>query len=855
MIRPTSIRHQLAALTVVVAVPLVGAMLYATYTARSNARATAQRSTIQLAAVTASSVEQFLGEVRFQMARIAARPSIQQYESAGCDPILSVAHDLNRYTANVAIEDLRGRIVCSAVPRPPGGPPSVARSEWFQRARATGRFTVGEPFLGTITHRLVSVLVLPITRAGHRVGYISFPIDLVRFQTFFTGLSGLSSSLVAIVTESGQIVARSQDAERFVGTRVSADVHADLRTAPRSAVGVDGVKRLYAGRPVRGTSWVVRAGVPVSVAYGPSDRLMRTLVVVSAVLLVLAFFAAMFAGRWIAGPVEALARRARDIAEGRDHFEEPPRGPYEVAIASQRLDEMVLALGETERLLAQSLEAAGMAAWAIDLVTGESWRSAAHDRIYGHDETLPDWNFEIALAHIVPDCREEYRAALALALETGRLGHVCQVAWPDGSEHWLRLEGRVKYDADGKPVGVSGTVVDVSETVHNEQERLRLEEQLRQSQKMDAIGQLAGGVAHDFNNLLTAICGYCELALGRVATADTALRRDIEQIARAGEQAAQLTRQLLAFSRRQTLQPTVFDLNAVVSDAQVLVRRLLGEHVDIISSIAPVECSVRADRAQVEQILVNLALNARDAMPGGGTLTIETELVSWDGAEGRPVDAPSGPYALLRVSDTGCGMDAETRERAFEPFFTTKPIGEGTGLGLSTVFGSVQQSGGHIVLRSDVGQGTMFEIAFPLVEAAIEPIAVPPANEPNGGGEKILLVEDDPTVRQLARAILVAGGYHVTTAVDGQDALQLASTPFDLLVTDIVMPKLNGTELAVRLRARRPTLPVVFMSGYSYEVTGGDLTAADAFIAKPFLPHDLTAIVRQTLDRALALSV
>ncbi|MEO6350692.1 MAG: PAS domain S-box protein [Candidatus Limnocylindrales bacterium] len=380
--------------------------------------------------------------------------------------------------------------------------------------------------------------------------------------------------------------------------------------------------------------------------------------------------------------------------------------------------------------------------------------------------------------------------------------------------------------------------------------RKQLEEKLRQSQKMEAVGQLAGGIAHDFNNLLTAISGYSELALIRLDGSDPELRGDIEQIARAGERAAQLTGQLLAYSRRQALQTTVFDLNEAVSDSTTLLRRLLGEQIEILGCLAPHGCPVEADRGQVEQILMNLALNARDAMPDGGPLTVETETIQLAADEaGRRFDAPDGTYVLLRVSDTGCGMDSATRAQAFEPFFTTKPPGEGTGLGLASVFGSVRQNGGVITLTSEPGAGATFEILLPLIAG---PVSVPGAiPKPTSilGTERILLVEDEEIVRTLVQAILVGKGYELLVAANGDEALRLSQTePFDLLLTDMVMPKMSGKELAATLRQTRADLPVIYMSGYAHDVAGTDgIALADAFIQKPFPPHELGATVRALL--------
>jgi signal transduction histidine kinase/ActR/RegA family two-component response regulator len=846
-----TIRRQLAGLAVVVALPLLGAIAYTARTAHEDAGAAAKRTSSQLAALTASSVQEFIDDAHAELAVLAARPLVRRLDAARCDPFLQEARRLNQYAANVTTVDVKGQSVCSSLRAPPGGLPSVAGVEWFERVRRSGRFTVGDPFRGRISHRLIAVLALPIVDGGRLTGYVTMSIDLVDFQAMFARLAGPSQALVTVATTSGVIVARSLDAVRFVGTQESPEKAALLDDPPSVASGPDGIERIYAHAPIAGTSWVVSSGMPTSVAYGATDRLSRTLLVVGSLLFMLAVFAAVVAGRWIAGPVQALAQRAREIAEGRGHAAATLRGPQEVVVAARRLDEMVEALQQSEHQLGHALDASGQGAWAIDLVSGGTWRSLQHDRIFGYSEAVAEWTVETAFTHVVPDDQALFRHEFAEALVTGRLGFECRIVWEDGSQHWIRVDGRVERGEGGEPLRLIGTVADVTDRLRSDDERAQLEEELRQSQKMEAVGQLAGGIAHDFNNLLTVISGYSELALSRLDGSNPELRVDIEEVARAGERAAQLTRQLLAFSRRQTLQTSVFDLNEAVSDSETLLRRLLGEHIDILGSFTPHGCPVNADRGQIEQILMNLAVNARDAMPDGGTLTIETEAVRLEESEARRrFEAPAGDYALLRVSDTGFGMDAATRTHAFEPFFTTKEVGEGTGLGLATVFGSVSQNGGHIALLSEPGAGATFEILLPLVAAPVPATAAPSTPPRVLGTERILLVEDDATVRALAQEILVGKGYDVLAAADGEEAFGLAvEHPFDLLITDMLMPKLSGKELVARLRHARPGLPVVLMSGYAYDAAGNDdPTAGDAFIQKPFSMHDLVVTVRATLD-------
>jgi signal transduction histidine kinase len=384
--------------------------------------------------------------------------------------------------------------------------------------------------------------------------------------------------------------------------------------------------------------------------------------------------------------------------------------------------------------------------------------------------------------------------------------------------------------------------------------RQELEQQLRQSQKMEAIGRLAGGVAHDFNNLLTAINGYSSLALQR-ANPDDRLRGYLEEIKKAGERAATLTRQLLAFGRKQMLKPVVLNLNDVVSDMNKMLRRLIGEDIRFNARFDPDLKPIKADPGQIEQVLVNLVVNSRDAMPQGGNLTIETANFESDAEfAGKHLGLAPGHYVMLAVSDSGCGMDDKTKARIFEPFFTTKEKGRGTGLGLSTVYGIVKQSGGTVWVYSEQGKGSVFKVYFPQMEEDAEfskPVLVETPVPP--GSETILLVEDEDIVRGLARKILEQAGYDVLDARGGDEAIRLCHElpgPIHLLLTDVVMPETSGKEIAECLAKLRPSTRVLYMSGYTDDaiVHHGVLDSDVEFIQKPFTPLALARKVREVLD-------
>ena len=380
-------------------------------------------------------------------------------------------------------------------------------------------------------------------------------------------------------------------------------------------------------------------------------------------------------------------------------------------------------------------------------------------------------------------------------------------------------------------------------------ERRALEERLTQAEKMEAIGRLAGGVAHDFNNLITVISGYAEILLAR---SELDGREHLTEIRHAADQAAALTRQLLAFSRRQVLHPRVVDVNRIVAGMEPMVRRIIGRDVTVAVRLTEAPATVKADRSQLERVILNLAANARDAMPHGGRLTIETGVVHFDEEfVASRAEGTAGPNVLLAVSDTGVGMSETVQRQAFEPFFTTKEPGAGTGLGLATVFGVVKQSGGSIYVYSEPGRGTTFKVYLPAAADLPEEAAAPAADpQAELGSETIMLVEDDAGVRNLVQVMLEAKGYRVLAAGGAEEAERLCTSAVDLLVTDVIMPKVNGRSLAERLAATAPAMRILFMSGYSDEAVyrHGELSPDAAFIAKPFSDRALARKVREVLD-------
>jgi PAS domain S-box-containing protein len=473
------------------------------------------------------------------------------------------------------------------------------------------------------------------------------------------------------------------------------------------------------------------------------------------------------------------------------------------------------------------------------------------DQMLGKTSLDPDWKSIREDGSELPG--QEHPAMVALRTGKPVERFIMGVINPqEDAYRWISVTAIPLFQpGETTPFQVYTTFDDITARRRAEEQKARLEAQLQQAQKMESIGRLAGGVAHDFNNLLTVINGYSALALHQTQPGDPQFHR-LTEILLAGERAADLVRQLLAFSRRQVLQPEVLDLNATVGDVEKMLRRLVGEDVEIAVKLDPAVAPVLADRHQIEQVIMNLAVNARDAMPDGGTLTLETGQRRLEGlCETCHEPIRPGTYVELTVRDSGMGMDAHTLEHLFEPFFTTKGVGHGTGLGLSTVQGIVIQSGGHVGVESEVGKGSSFHIYLPVAERPTEQPRALPVADAEGGAETILLVEDQEEVRKFIATILGEYGYKVVLAQDAAEALLVcADQPVDLLVTDVVMPKMSGVELARRLRLTLPGLRTLFISGYSEDTHKREWASLgdEKLLQKPFAPKALAAKVREVLE-------
>jgi two-component system, cell cycle sensor histidine kinase and response regulator CckA len=508
------------------------------------------------------------------------------------------------------------------------------------------------------------------------------------------------------------------------------------------------------------------------------------------------------------------------------------------------------ALLQTKERMQFALESAGVGIWESDIASGRTSWSDILEQLHGLPVRGFPGTFDAFIECIHADDRQRVRNSISESLRNRLNSRVeYRTTWPDGSTHWIVGVGRTFYSEAGEPIRAAGVGIDITA-------RKNLEEQFRQAQKLEAIGGLAAGVAHDFNNLLTIVAGYCELLAARLAD-DAGALQDLDEIRHASTSATALTRQLLAFGRRQIVAPRPVDLNSILNDSHKMLRRLVEENVQIDLRLADRLAPIHVDPGQIEQVLLNLVINARDAMLVGGVVTIETDNAVVDEPYARThLDVQPGAYVLLSVSDTGSGMSPEVQSRLFEPFFTTKERGRGTGLGLATVYGIVKQSGGHIWVYSEAGMGTTFKIYWPVAPSTELPATAPARQaQPGGlhGSETVLVVEDEAPLRALTERMLQRYGYTVLLAANGEDAERICTEhqgPIHVVLMDVVMPGKSGRAVGDWIEQCRPETKIIYLSGYTDNAIAhhGVLDPGTTFLQKPFTSDVLIRTIREALS-------
>ena len=824
---------------------------------RFNERSTAEEKALDEALSLASRIDSRIGAVETVLLTLIHSVGSRPADSLRNDALLRrVASELPNEFAHLAVTTSGGVQIGTSDTLPGGARRPIPVSTSAKDTVLDFVIQGPSPLYGALGLAAIAISYEDTARKVRVSGHIT----VARLQRELARSALPKTAIATIMDARGTVVLRSRQADKWLGQNVSDS--ALFVSSKGKKVGTSPIRDLEAGEMFSGfvtaqhVPWIVHVGSPQLLAFAKErDDFWRAIGFGSLALLIALVLAWTQATRIIV-PIRRVVRDALLFANGDlSHRSTLGASRDEIGILGQTLNTMAEALQKREEALRESemrfraiIENVNDMIVIMNADGIRRYVSPAMTRVlgYSHEELLgrsaqdqvhpDDWP---AVRELIRDAARAPGAAVSGQARYRR---------KDGS--WRILDAALTNLTDVP--GVEGVVVNLRDVT----EHAALENELRQAQKMESVGQLAGGIAHDFNNLLTVITGRADFLIG-AANLDPEQEADLAEIRKAAERAAGLTRQLLAFSRKQLLQPRVLDLNRTLADVEPMLRRLIGEDIQI--RIVPGDDlgPVTADPGQLQQILMNLALNARDAMPSGGVITFRTAnqtIVS--GAGASPEKVEPGDYVMLEVSDTGMGMDVLTQARMFEPFFTTKGQGKGTGLGLSTVYGIVKQSGAAISVESAPGAGSRFSVYFPSSDGyALAQSPEQRLDSPSSGTETVLLVEDEDAVRNLVERVLVSRGYRVLSAEHGPDALMLASEQrgnIDLVLTDIVMPAMSGRELVEALRAARPAVRVLYMSGYTDDeiVRRGLHDPSMSFIQKPFTAENLAMSVRKVLDTA-----
>ena len=847
------------------ALPLVGLSAFRIATRARDLREAERRETMDIARTVAARLDERVRTVEALLTAISVSVVPVAANRAANDSVLRLLVERAglRY-ANVVALDSTGTVVglgrSSRVNMTRG---AYANRGYFRSARQVGGFAVGEALRSAVLadSSWIVVLARAIPDAnGKFLGTVSAAVRLDSIAVL--GAQAYSTDeppLITVIDSSGVVIARSVDGEQYVGKRLFQSRFPVDTEGTGVFPGLDSVPRLVSFTRALAAPWSVNVGVPTSAVNKLVTRMLVEDVGLLALAVALTALVGYSVGQLLTQPIESLAEEARSLARGAVGTRAQLSGPREVQRLGDAFNQMAetverrnASLADSERryrLLFDS-NPLPMWAWDVDTMTITAVNEAAIEK-YGYSrETFLTLRILDLLDSSEHNRFSRARLPFAESRQTA-------ASWIHRTETGERIEMEVATTSSRRLGRASWLSVGIDVTARREAERLLAlsEEQLRQSQKMEAIGAFAGGISHDFNNLLTGMLGYCDLALDELHE-DSELHKDLSEIRALAMRGADLTKQILAVSRKQVVQPTLLDPNEVVRGLDRLLRRLIGEHIELQTTLGSDVGIIRADGGQLEQVLLNLSANARDAMPTGGKLSIETRHVTADVASANGLN-PRTSWMLIAVSDSGQGMSEEVKLRIFEPFFTTKERGKGTGLGLALAYATVDQGGGAIRVESRIGAGTTFHLFFPLTaEIQAPPVIEPSSDKMRDGTETILLAEDEDSVRAVAGAALERHGYRVLSAPDGEAALLIAQEygeTIDLLLTDAVMPRMNGRELAEKMMLIRPSIRVLFASGYTDDASllHGIRTDELSFLQKPFTSVDLLRRVRSVLDEPI----
>ncbi len=860
--RGNGIRRYLVGLALLGALPLIALNLYRVKTRDNELKAELRRNAFVLARDVAARLDDRIRDVDAMLLglTVSLRPDVS--DRARNDSLLQRAFAKRQGpVSSLYLIDRKGTLAGTSgrSARIPDSVGAFSQRGYFRSAKAHGGFVVGE-MLRSMT-AADSGWVVVFARAftdstGAFAGTVSTALRLDSLTSDSEFGHAETDPLITVFDSSGTMLSRSRDAAKFIGaSRLKSPIKVDT-SGVMAIKGVDGELRLTGFTGTTSAPWLVNVGVPQSTATAQVRQLLLQNLALLALAIALAILVGDRVGLLITRPIELLAGEARALARGAASTRTVLSGPREVRMLGDAFNQMAetverrnASLADSERRYRLLFDSNPLPMWAWDAETLSinAVNEAALEK-YGYTREA---FLSLQILDLI-DPSEHARFTLARVPFT-ELRHTGGT-WLHRTATGERIEMEIVTTSSRRIGRASWLSVGIDVTARRAAERALAvsEEQLRQSAKMEAIGAFAGGISHDFNNLLTGMLGYCDLALDELDD-QSPLYADISEIRTLALRGADLTKQILAVSRKQAVQPTLLDPNVVVQGMDRLLRRLIGGHIELETTLGHHVGTIRADAAQLEQVLLNLGANARDAMPNGGHLRIETRRVGDQSVEAYLLD-PKTSWMVIAVNDSGHGMSDEVRQRIFEPFFTTKERGKGTGLGLALAYATVDQVGGAIRVESQLGVGTTFRLFFPTAADAVPARAL--ASQPDAprhGTETILFAEDEDSVRAVAVAALQRHGYRVLSAANGEDAL-LVATEFqehiDLLLTDAVMPRMNGRELAEKVMLIRPTIRVLFASGYTDDesLLRGIRTDELSFLQKPFTATDLVRRVRSVLD-------